>query len=91
MQNSIETRGNLCTELGAPVFQAISNLINGKKSVVERPKRGGLSLPGNSYKNLHNPCMYLVDILKFPKKVTANVTIKIKFLAIIFVLGSTGV
>ena len=68
MQNSIETRGNFCTELGAPVFQAISNLINGKKSVVERPKRGGLSLPGNSYKNLHNPCMYLVDILKFPKK-----------------------
>ena len=40
MQNSIETRGNLCTELGAPVFQAISNLISGKKSVVERPKRG---------------------------------------------------
>ena len=32
MQNSIETSGNLCTELGAPVFQAISNLINGKIS-----------------------------------------------------------
>ena len=30
MQNTNETRGNLCTEFGAPMFQAFSNLINGK-------------------------------------------------------------
>ena len=30
MQSRNETRGNLYTEFGAPMFQAISNLINGK-------------------------------------------------------------
>ena len=30
MQNTNETRDNLCTEFGAPMFQGFSNLINGK-------------------------------------------------------------
>ena len=48
MQNRNETRGNLCTEFEAPMFQAISNLINGKKSVAERPKKGWTEFAGQS-------------------------------------------
>ena len=73
--------------LGRPCFKLFQISLTAKiSSRTSKEREGGLSLSGQAYKNLHNQrnlCMYSVDILKFPKKVT----IKIKFFCDNFCFG----
>ena len=75
--------------LGRLQFQAISNLINGKNQKQNVQRKGGWpEFAGRIYiYSQRNLCMYSVDILKFPKKVT----IKMTFFGDNFCFGSTGV